>query len=103
MKPLLLCARLVLCDTCGLHGYIVFSDGSKSEEFYFKEDVENAIVKAYVSGKVNAEEAKFLRRALYESGMFRSDSPIAFVIVMRRLHPEKFPQPKKSGSPRTLH
>jgi hypothetical protein len=61
-------ARLALCK-CGQHGVIAFGDGSKSEEFFSKENVLGEVQTAILSKKIISAEAEFLRQAIADSAI----------------------------------
>lgn len=66
---LLACAHFVFCEKCGLHGPIVFSDGSKTANLLYLEDASLEIENALKSKRVCKEEAEYLRKQLFDSNM----------------------------------
>jgi GTPase Era involved in 16S rRNA processing len=54
-------ARLVMCD-CGLHGRIVFSDGSESVELAYRSVAKRTITAARKEGKLVDEEQQHLQQ-----------------------------------------
>lgn len=53
-------AELDMCD-CGLHGCVVLSDGTRSEEFSSKEKASFVIAVLEEKGSISLGEAEFLR------------------------------------------
>lgn len=60
-------AKLVLCKSCEVHGFIVFSDGSKSKEFHTCGDALAEVVNALLAKKIIEVEAEFLRDEIHRS------------------------------------
>ncbi len=53
-------AHLVFCAKCGEHTHIVFSDGSKTAELKFIDEVERAISQALLDKKIGNNETDAL-------------------------------------------
>ena len=58
------CVRLCQCEQ---HGCIIFGDGSKTPEFYTREDALGEISDALVANKITHAEEEFLRGIIRES------------------------------------
>ncbi len=60
-------ARLIVCDGCGLHATIVFSDGSESEELFSEADAFACIAKGVMEQRLHPVEADHLREGVRKS------------------------------------
>lgn len=102
------------CD-CHKHGCFVYGDGSKSEEFYHREQALAEVETALVAGKIVKAEAEYLREGIRKSSMLSEAQVTALKAVVgafqelfghgRLPEQEYFPEQDRNPPPehRTLH
>ena len=62
-------ARLVVCEGCGFHATITFSDGTESRELFSEADALACILEAIVAQKMHPAEADHLRTEVRASSL----------------------------------
>jgi hypothetical protein len=98
-------AWLALCK-CGQHGVIAFGDGSKSEEFFSKEDAFAEVETALLAKKMIPAEAEFLRKEIAGSAIMTQDKIDALrtsVKVLVHLKPGDTESAEHPAAGPTLH
>ncbi len=68
--------RVVMCEHCGEHGRITFSDGTKSREFWTRHMGFELIIKHEEIGHLKGEEASELGKQISASGLPRDKSEV---------------------------
>lgn len=93
-------ARLVVCDSCGLHATIMFSDGSESEELFSETDAFACITKGVMEQRLHPTEADYLREEVRKSPLpfetpeyvqqvfdqYKREAAVKDPVVSKRLH-----------------
>jgi len=62
---------LRLCSNCGMHGKIIFPDGSESKTFLIYEEAIEILRVAHIEGRLTYEECCMLRDQLKSSDIIR--------------------------------
>lgn len=74
-------AHLALCETCQMHGCIVFADGGVSQVFASVEEAVEQVRASLAGAKITAPEAEYLRAEIGKSKL----------VLQSRVDPEIFP------------
>lgn len=74
---------LIICPFCGIHGYILTSEGLTSSHFGSKKSGRKAIEAGYDSDLLTKEEVRMLQNLVSSSNLPDEDSDIAYDNMIR--------------------
>ncbi len=81
-KKIVLPAHFSVCENCGLHGHIIFSDGSEGKEIASESEALLQLEQAKKEGKLLDIEIQVLKKQIFDSTLPPTPVPTILNAIM---------------------